>query len=165
MQITPKVTDKFSFGTLYVLVALITLWAGFRLVDQGWQVRFFKDYLLQWETALQTFSAQYGRWPVFSGINHVEYMDTLVRQMKYAGVTFPDSNTPTAYRYRIEYFGSKDENIFVLCFHDRIILYGISGNTLGKLDKMIDKHSDLIRGRVSGRPGKNSKTFIGMWQL
>ena len=165
MAITSNITDRFSSGMLYILMALVTLWSGFRLLNHGLEVRFFKDYLLQWEVGLQAFSSQQSTWPAFSGSNHAAYMDALVRRMKNAGVALPDSNTPAAYRYRIERFGARDEDIFVLCFHDRIVLYGISKTTLGRIDEGIDRHSDLLRGRVSGWIGKNSKTYIGMWRL
>lgn len=165
MDITPKAADRFSFGVLYILVASIVLWAGFGLINRGFEVRFFKDYLVQWEVGINAFTARQGMWPKFSGTNHVDYMDRLAKQMTSAGVALPNSNTRKAYRYRMERFGSMDEDIFVLCFHDRIILYGISGSTLGQLDKVVDRHTDLLRGRVSGRPGKNPNTYIGIWQI
>jgi hypothetical protein len=165
MDLTPKTADRFSFGILYVLVASITLWAGFALFNRGFELRFFKDYLVQWEVGINAFTAQQGKWPNFSGTNHVDYMDRLAKQMRSAGITVPASNTAAVYRYRMERFGRRVEDIFVLCLHNRIILYGISEETLGHLDKVVDRHADLLRGRISGRPGKNPNTYIGMWQL
>lgn len=165
MGFSPKATDRFSFGVLYVLVASLVLWAGLGFVNRGFELRFLKDYLVQWEIGLRAFTAQQGKWPEFSGTNHVDYMESLVHRMTTAGVALPDSNTSIAYRYHMERFGYEDEDIFILCLNNQIVLYGISGKTLGQLDKVVDRYIDLERGLVSGRPGKNPNTYIGMWQL
>ena len=165
MAISPIATDRFTFGILYTMVAVILIWTGFPLLNQGLASRFFKDYLLQWEVSIRAHSAQQGRWPVFSGSNHVSYMDSVVRNMAGDGVPLPNSNTNVTYRYHIDKFGSGDEDIFILCFHDRLMLYGLSDNSLNRLDKTIDNHQDLMHGQVRGYLGKNGKTFIGMWRI
>lgn len=165
MYLTPRSADRVSSGILFVIAAVIAFWMGFGLINRGFEIRFFKDYMVQWEVGIYAYVAQQGQWPKFSGNNHVDYMDRLTEQMASAGVAMPDSNTSSAYRYRVEHFGSRDEDIFVLCMHNRIILYGISGNTLGQLDRVVDGQPDLVRGRVSGKPGKNPNSYIGMWQL
>lgn len=129
------------------------------------EVRFFKDYLLQWEVGLRAYGSEQGRWPAFSGNNHVDYMDALVIQMRHAGISLPKSNTTSAYRYRMDRFNADDEDIFLLCFHDRIILFGVSDQTLVRLEKTIDGNSNIHGGRISGQPGKNSQSYIGIWQL
>ena len=165
MAPSPIATDRFSFGLVYTMVALITFWAGFRLINQGLESRFIKDYMLQWEVSIRAYSAKQTQWPKFSGSNHVAYMDSLINEMKRAGVPLPDSNTDVTYRYHMAPFGAGDEDIFVLCFHDRLVLYGLSGNTMNRLDRTVDQHSDLEHGRVTGYPGKTAKTHIGMWRL
>ena len=158
-------TDRISFGIVYAMVALITIWAGFRLINQGLESRFLKDYLLKWEVSIRAYSAQQGQWPGFTGSNHVDYMNRLTHAMKTAGVPLPKSNTDVTYRYRMAPFGTEDEDIFVLCLHNRLVLYGLSRKTLNWLDRSVDRHSDLEHGRVSGYPSKTAKTHIGMWRL
>lgn len=165
MAISPIATDRFTFGTLYAMVAVLLFWAGTPLINQGVSSRFFKDYLLQWEVTIRTHSAQQGQWPTFSRSNHVSYMDTVIRNMARAGVPLPNSNTNVTYRYRMEKLGSNDEDIFILCFHDRLVLFGLSNKSLNRLDKTIDHHQDLAHGQVSGYLGKNGKTYIGTWRI
>lgn len=165
MAISPIATDRFTFGILYAMVAVILFWAGLPLINQGLASRFFNEYLLQWEVSIRAHCAQQGQWPQFSGSNHVTYMDSLIRDMATSGVPLPNSNTPAAYRYRIKKFGAGDEDVFILCFHDRLVLYGLSSKSLNRLDKNVDRHPDLKHGQVSGYLGKNGKTFIGTWRI
>lgn len=165
MAFTAKGTDRFAFGALYVLVCLVTLWFGFRLLNHALAIRFFKDYLVQWETGLSAFNVHQGLWPAFSGSNHIRYMDELANRMTQAGVTLPNSNTAVAYRYRIERFGHSTEEIFVLGFNDRLILFGLSNRSIRHLDQALDGHTDLTTGRVSGRLGKSGKTYIGQVRI
>lgn len=165
MTLTAKGADRVSFGALYIIVALITLWIGFRLLDYSLEIRFFKDYLLQWETRLTAFSVQQGTWPVFSGNNHGPYMDSLSLKMSQAGIQLPRSNTRVAYRYSVDHFGRKSEEIFVLGLHDRLVLFGLSGKTMRRLDRSVDGHTDLTKGRVRGYHGTAGKTFIGQVRL
>ncbi len=163
--LTAKAADRTVFGILYVAVGLLTLWAGFRMVDYGLEMRFINRYLRGWEIGISAFEAQQGQWPVFSGNNHVAYMESLDRQMRRSGVQPPESNTRTSYRYRIERFGSAGEDVFILCLNDCIMLFGISKKTLDRLDKLVDRRPGLDSGRLIGRPGKNKNTFIGKWRL
>lgn len=165
MAFTAKGSDRFSFGALYVLVALITVWCGFRLLNHSFELRFFKDYLLQWETRLNGFSVNQGVWPVFDGSNHKQYMDNLSHKMSLAGITLPHSNTGAPYRYRVERFGRQAEEVFLLCLHDRMILFGLSEKTIRNLDQSMDGHEDLTKGKVSGRKGKTGENYIGQVRL
>ncbi len=165
MAPSPFASDRISFGIVYAMVAVITLWAGCRLINHGLESRFLKDYLLQWEVSIRAFSAQQGQWPQFTGSNHVAYMNRLMSAMKTAGVQLPKSNTDVTYRYQLAPIGAEDEDIFVLCLHNRLVLYGLSTKSLTRLDRCVDRHKDLKRGRVSGYPGKTAKTQIGMWRL
>jgi hypothetical protein len=165
MALTARGTDRFSFGVLYLLVGLLALWMGFRIINSGLEIRFLKDYLLQWESDLNAFTVQEGILPVFTGNNHTQYMDSLTLSMTQAGLDLPHSNTQVNYRYRVERFGDRSEEIFVLCLHDRMVLYGLSAKTLRSIDKALDGSVDLTRGRVSGRPGISGKTYIGQVRL
>ncbi len=165
MVLSAKKTDRLCFGALYLLVAVLTLYGGGRMVNRGLDFRFLKDYLLRWEVCMHALSAQQEQWPVFSGTNHAAYMNRLTVRMNRFGIQVPASNTAVAYQYRIENFFRADEDIFVLCLQDRMVLYGVSDKVLAQLDRAVDNHSDLSRGRIIGRPGKNQGTFIGQWIL
>ena len=165
MAPNPTTVDRCSHGVLYVVVGLATLWFGFHIFNDALEVRFLKNYLLQWEVSLSAFQAQQGRWPVFSGGNHVAYMDELVTRIAREGIALPTAHGGGGYRYCISKLGQADERIFVLVLHDRLILYGISEKTLERLDRLVDGRIDFTRGRVSGSAARNRETFIGQWQL
>jgi hypothetical protein len=162
---TARAADRVLFGMLYTALGLLTLWMGFRMADQVLEMRFVNDFLPKWETGVAAFEANFGRWPRFDGDNHAGYMQELTRRMRRSGVQPPVSNTGEAYRYRIERLAGEQEDVFILCLNDRIILFGVSEKTLGRLDKAVDNCSDLGSGRLLGRIGKNKKSYIGQWRL
>jgi hypothetical protein len=165
MKIAAKASDRIISGTLYLLGAALVFWTGFGLINRGLEIRLFKDYLLRWEICLTEYGARQGQWPVFSGDNHMVYMDRLVDGMPPLGIAPPASNTQVAYRYRIEKFAGADEDIFVLCLPDRMVIFGLSKQSLLHLERLVDRHVDLNGGRITGRPGKAPGAYIGRWRL
>jgi hypothetical protein len=165
MRISANASDRLVAGALYLLLTAGVLWIGFGLINRGLDVRFFKDFLLRWEVCLTEYSAQQGPWPVFSGNNHVAYMDRLTAGMTRLGIVLPVSDTAAGYRYRIERFGRADEDIFVLGLHDQMVIFGLSKQTLLHLEHLVDRHPDLNSGRITARPGKIQGTYIGQWRL
>jgi hypothetical protein len=163
--LTAKAAERAIFGVLYIGIASIIFWAGLRMADRGLEMRFVNGYLKRWEVGLSDFSARQGQWPVFKGNNHVAYMETLVERMGQIGLRPPGSNTPDAYRYRIDRFCGRDEEIFILCLSDRMLLFGMSQSTMNRLDKAVDLQPGLDRGRLVAWPGKNQETLIGQWRL
>jgi hypothetical protein len=165
MKITGKASDRMISGTLYLLGVALVLWTAFELINRGLEIRLFKDYLLRWEVCLTEYGGRQGQWPVFSGDNHRDYMDHLIAGMTHLGIAPPASNAETAYRYRMEKFGGADENIFVLCLPDRMVIFGLSKQSLLHIERLVDQHVDLSSGRITGRPGKEPGTYIGQWRL
>jgi hypothetical protein len=165
MKITAKASDRIISGTIYLLGAAWVLWTGFGLIDRGLEIRLFKDYLLRWEISLTEYGAQQGQWPVFTGENHSAYMDRLIAGMTHLGIAPPASNTRAAYCYHLEEFGRADENIFVLGLPDRLVFFGLSKQSLLRLERLVDRHVDLNRGRITGRPGRVPGAYIGQWRL
>lgn len=165
MRIAAKASDRLTFGALYLLGAAMVLWTGFGLINRGLDIRLFKDYLLRWEICLTEYGDRHGQWPAFTGDNHTAYMDRLIGGMTCLGIAPPASNGKTAYRYHIEKFGRAAEDIFVLCLSDRMVIFGLSKQSLLQIEHLVDRHVDLNRGRITGRPGKEPGAYIGQWRL
>ena len=77
----------------------------------------------------------------------------------------PYSNTKRPYVYRLKKTGAAEEQIFLLCFSDKIILYGLSEKTFGKIDAMVDETPNERAGSFTGRRSTDGTTYIGVWTL
>jgi len=162
---TGKNVDKVLSTLIYIALLGLVIWGGIRIVNFALESRFYKDFLLKWDVAITSYSVKRGQWPQFSGSNHIEYMDNVVSAMTMSSIVTPVSNTKRSYVYSLKKIGPPEENIFVLCFPDRIILYGISERTFMRLDTFIDGTSDKKTGRFIGRPSADGMMFIGLWRL
>lgn len=165
MPLSGKAVDKLVFVVLYIGLIALTLWGGSRIINYSMGSKFYKDFLLKWEVSLRSYSAKNGIWPHFSGDNHVEYMDNLAQLMGRGDISLPQSNTKRSYVYRIKRIGREEEDIFLLCFSNRIILYGISRDTFTRTDRFIDGEPGKDKGSFVGRLSKDGRTYIGMWRL
>ena len=162
---TGKTTDKLVFGFTYCVIAALTIWGGTRLVNASIDTRFYRDYLQEWVVAMQDYGSEGRKWPEFSGGNHSEYMDALTLDMRRTAVPGPASNTRISYVYRMGKIGSKATSIFLLCFSDRIILYGLPEKTFQRIDILIDGISGKKKGQFTGAMGKDRQTYTGMIRL
>jgi hypothetical protein len=160
-----RTVDRFIFGALYLLVGALTIWGGFGLIDRVMEVRLLSSYLLRWEACLTAFGAQQGQWPLFSGHNHVAYMDGLTNAMARSGIRPPASNTAAPYRYHLVKFGSPDEDLFLLGLRDRMVIFGLSAQSMQRLDRLVDGRAGLNSGRLTGRPATVQGAYIGQWRL
>lgn len=165
MEVPGKAVDRIGFGILYVLIGFLVIWFGSRMVAHAVEVRLLKDFLLHWEIRALSFNAEQGAWPEFSGSDQVAYMRSLISRMSLNGMTPPVSNGPNSFEYRLRGFGDDREDIFVLVLPDRMVLYGISPETLEFIDRAVDGRADLARGHITGKAGKNLDTRIGQWHL
>lgn len=165
MPVSGRTVDRLTSIAIYVGFAILVLWAGIKLISHSLETKFYKDFLLKWELTLHRHNREGGQWPHFSGDNHVQYMDRLTQLMRHNGTSPPLSNTKRAYVYRLNRLGSPEEDLFLLCFPNRIVVYGMSEKTFVKMDKFIDGGADHERGRFAGRPGKDGTTYVGVLQL
>ncbi|MBN1381458.1 MAG: hypothetical protein JXA41_07275 [Deltaproteobacteria bacterium] len=165
MILSGKNVDKFISTLIYVGLLGLVMWGGNRVVNYALESRFQKDFLLKWTVAVMSYSVERGQWPQFTGSNHIQYMDNLVTAMTMSHVNVPASNTKRPYIYKLKKIGSPEEKIFVLCFSDRLILYGLSEKTFKRIDTWIDGKFDEKCGKFRGRPSADGKTFIGLWRL
>ena len=161
---TGKITDKLVFGFTYCVIAAVTIWGGIRLINASIDTRFYKDYVQKWVVAIGDFGSEGKAWPEFSGANHRDYMEALTDAMERNSVPVPASNTPNSYVYKMGKIGSEATSIFVLCFSDKIILYGLPEKTFQRIDIFIDGISGWGQGNFMGRMGKD-KTYTGILRL
>ncbi len=150
---------------LYVCAICLTLWGGAKLVNYSLDSRFYKDFLLPWEVSFRRFSTGDEIWPVFSGGNHVEYMENLSVAMGKNGMSLPSSNTNYFNIYHIDKMWQDRQELFLLCLSDRIIIYGLSRKTFERIDAFIDGKLDKENGTFLGYQGKDRKKYIGLWRL
>lgn len=165
MPVSGRAVDRLASMVIYAGFGALTLWAGIRLINASLETRLHKDFLLKWEVALQRFNQEGGRWPEFSGANHVAYMDRLTEFMGNEGMPPPLSNTGRAYVYRLKRWGWPEEDIFLLCFSNRMILYGISEKTFMKMDQWMDGNAEKEKGRLIGKPSQDGMSYVGMVKL
>lgn len=165
MTISGKATDRLTSMIIYVALGGLALWAGTKLINNSLDTKFHKDFLLKWEEVLRTFNQQGGTWPRFSGGNHIQYMEKLIRLLQSKGLQPPDSNAGHPYVYLLDKIGAPEEEIFLCCFPQRIILYGISAETFARLDKSIDGSINPERGMFKGRRSRDDLTYIGLWKI
>jgi hypothetical protein len=165
MALSGKAVDKLIFVVLYGGLIALILWGGSRLINYSLDSKFYKDFLLQWEASLSSYSVKSGIWPHFSGSNHLEYMDNLTRLMERVDISLPQSNTKRSYVYRIKKIGKEQDDVFILCFSNRIILYGISKDTFTRIDRFVDGELGKEKGFFTGCVSKDGRTYIGVWRL
>jgi hypothetical protein len=161
MALSSRKTDRLVSFIVYSMFAGIAALAGIRLINHSLTMGFYKDFLLEWETAIRRYDEHAGRWPHFTGNNHAEYMEQLVRLMREEDAAPPASDAKEAFVYRLDLLGDPAEDIFVLCFSGKIVLYGISAKTFSYLDRKIDGRVDEKRGRCRGLKNKNGFSYIG----
>ena len=165
MALSGKAVDKLLFVALYGGLIALVVWGGSRLINYSLDSKFYKDFLLQWETSLRSYAVKSGIWPHFSGSNHLEYMNNLSRLIERADISLPKSNTGRSYIYRIKKIGKEQNNIFILCFFNRIILYGISKDTFTRIDRFVDGELSKEKGFFTGYLSKDESTYVGLWRL
>jgi hypothetical protein len=91
-------------------------------------------------------------------------MDALVDSLRKRGAPPPRSNTNRPYVYRLKKFGSPDEDAFILCLPDRIVVYGLSWATFNQVDKFIDGRADPNQGKLTGRESEAGK-IAAVWRI
>jgi hypothetical protein len=165
MPVSGRAVDRLASMVIYAGFGCLTLWMGIRLINHSLEARLQKDFLMKWEVALQRFNAEGGVWPHFSGGNHVAYMDRLTQFMGNKGTPPPLSNTDRAYIYRLHRWGWPEERIFLLCFSNRVVLYGVSDKTFLKMDKWIDGEAEEEKEHFTGRRSKDGVSYVGIWKL
>jgi hypothetical protein len=165
MPFSPRKTDRRVSMVFYAGFGGVALWAGIVLINYSLDSKFYNDYLLKWEVALRAYNQESTPWPYFSGGNHVEYMEKVTQLMRSKALSPPASNTERPYVYRLDRIGDSEEDIFLLCFSQKIILYGISSKTFDRLDAQIDGRDGTKKGHFTGRLSKDGYTYVGLWLI
>lgn len=165
MALSGKSTDKLVFALLYACVIALASWGGIRLINYSLDSKFYRDFLLKWDISIRNYSREIGDWPIFTGSNHLKYMEKLTKALKGSSFPAPKSNTNRSFIYRMNKIGSTDEQLFLLCFANRIIVYGMSKETFERVDNFVDGKISAEKGFFSGYPSKDKKTYIGLLKL
>lgn len=165
MPVSGRTVDRLSSTVLLAGFGLLTLWTGLSLMNAFLETKFYKDFLMRWELASQRYNKEGGQWPHFSDSNHVAYMDHLMQSMANEGTPPPASNTQRAYVYRLKRWGWPEERIFLLCFSNRMVLYGLSEKTFMKMDQWMDGKMPKQQGRFTGERSRDGVSYIGVFQL
>jgi hypothetical protein len=150
---------------LYAAFGSVAFWVGIVLINYSLDFKFYNDYLLKWEVALRAYNQGSAPWPYFSGGNHVEYMEKVTQLMSSKALSPPASNTERLYVYSLDRIGDPEEDVFLLCFTQKIILYGISSKTFDHLDGQIDGRDGTKKGRFTGILSKDGYTYVGLWLI
>ncbi len=126
----------------------------------GRYIKFFKN------KNLNIYKKAVGKSPDLSCDNYTGYMDNLVRLMHRNSIPAPASNTQKPYIYKIDKIGfTESQNIFLLYFDSKIILYGLSKTTFNMLDKFIDESDGSRAGKFKGKLQKDKIHYIGIWEF
>jgi len=92
-------------------------------------------------------------------------MEKFTRSTEESSFPAPKSNTNHSFIYRMNKIGSTDEQLFLLCFANRIIVYGMSKETFERVDNFVDGKISAEKGFFTGYPSKDKKTYIGLLKL
>lgn len=164
---TERVTDRMTAFVLYAVIIVMVMFWGVRFVNYALDARFCYHFLLKWKTAIVTFRETEPAFPVFSGNNHVAYMDMIVRQIRRSNTELPASNTRRPYIYIPKTLTPfKDTpDMFILCFADKLIIYSMPHPLFTRLDRMIDDSPGMETGVLTGIQGKHKGTVIGLFKI
>ncbi len=165
MALSGKSTDKLVFALLYACVIALASWGGIRLINYSLDSKFYRDFLLKWDISTRNYSREIGDWPIFTGSNHLKYMEKLTQSLERSSFPAPKSNTNRSFSYRMNKIGSTDEQLFLLCFANRIVVYGMSKETVERVDNFVDGKINAEKGFFTGYPSKDKKTYIGLLKL
>ncbi len=158
--------DRLSSFIIYMILTLFVLFAGSRIINYSIDTNFYYYYLLKWESCLTQFTSKETNFPDLSHKNYIGYMDNLVKLFQMNSISVPSSNTKKPYVYKIVKTGfSKNQDIFILCFDRKIIIYGLSKSTFNMLDKFIDGSDGNKSGEFKGRLQRDKTHYVGTWNL
>ncbi|MFH2058216.1 MAG: hypothetical protein ABIJ59_04885 [Pseudomonadota bacterium] len=161
-----KTSNFLTSFFIYVLITLVVMAVGFKAIHYSAHLKFYTRYLQQWEQSLTQLAAKDTGGPEFTGNNHVPYMEQMVRHMKTLAIPIPESNTGKSYVYSIPKRGlTEQQDIFLLCFEQRIVLFGLSKTTFNMLDKNIDNKLDEKNGKFTGKQQKDNADYTAIWKL
>ncbi len=165
MPVSARTTDRLMSIAIYIGIGVFVSWVGGKFINYSLEVRFYKDFLSEWEISAQNFKSDGGIWPQFSEGDRVGYMEHLTQRMSEKGMSLPASNAKRPFIYYINRLGYPKEEIFLLCFSHKIVLRGISKKTLMRIDKWVDGKADSENGSFTGMRFDDGVTYVGEMRL
>jgi len=164
-MLSGKLTDKLLFTAIYCALGFLAIWGARSITNYALDVRFYREYLQQWQTSMLALRHQASAWPPRGDMEAVDYMQVLMRHLRVNGVSVPSSNTEYPFVYRLSKFGERSQRILMLYDQNRLILYGLPESTFEHLDHFIDGQSDPGHGDFTGRWSADQISRIAQWKL
>ena len=143
----------------------MTVYAGSGMIDTSLDSKFYREYLMKWDVSIRALNAKRFNWPELTRKNHSEYMEKILDFMKDNNVEIPKSNTNYPWIYRMNKVWSPPEDMFVVCFYNRMVIYGMPESTLMRIDEYVDGENDLKKGWFTGTKHENQKNYTGQLKL
>lgn len=167
MILTGRTANRIISVILYFGLCLLILKGGFVLINYSVDSKFYSDFLVPWKSAAEAYKSKAGDWSGFTGSNHLNYMDQLVRLMQRSDIYPPESNTGRKFIYRIKQtdFTSREYRVLLLCLDQRIVIYGLPEKTSRRIDRFIDDHQSWNGGSFTGELTQPDQTITGTWRL
>lgn len=161
---TKSVNRIFAF-LLYAGVATMTVYAGSKLINSSLDSKFYRDYLIKWDVSIRALNAKQFKWPKLTRRNHMAYMTEIVEYMKNNSIEIPQSNTNYPWIYRMNKLWETSEDMFIVCFYNKIIIYGVPFKTLNKIELYVDGENNLKKGWFTGIKHAHSGNYTGQLKI
>jgi len=158
------VSEKLLVSSLYAGLLLLTVWGGGKAIGYFQDYRFYSTFLAGWQRALAAYGESGRPWPVFSGSNHVAYMQALVRSLQEAVGFHPPGEGRGAYMVRIDKPWQDPEDVFLLALPGKVVLYGLSRGSAERVDGFVDGQRNLRAGAFQAAPSHDGQTVIAVWR-
>ncbi len=160
-----RIFDRIGAFLLYVLLICLTLWAGTRMIGYVLDLRFYEHRLSYWQQSVMLLAEKKASWPVLGNNQLMEYMDGVVKLMNSFSINIPSSNTDHPYIYILKKPNKPEQEIFILCLPNEIIMYNLSEETARRVDHFIDGNNDFLSGSFQCRKSSDNSSIIGVWSL
>ena len=157
-------SERLLVSTLYAGALLLTVWAGGKAIGYFQDYRFYSTFLAPWQRALGAYGETGRPWPVFSGSNHVAYMEAVVSSLRGAVGFRPLGEGRGAFMYRVDKPGQDGQDVFLLALPGRIVLYGLFRGSAERVDGFVDGQRNLGAGTFQAAPSQDGLTVTAVWR-
>lgn len=165
MNFSASFTNKLIAISLYTALLLVTVSAGVKTINFALDQKFTSTFILGWQQAILNLQEKEPVLPPMNDGQLVTGMNNIEQLAKKHYVSLPSTNTSHAYAHILKKLNQPQQRIFLIVKHGRIIIYGMSQQTMQHADKQIDGVLDTRAGKFTARSGKNRGTYTGILTL